>query len=218
MSNNVAQINMQLVGAGSNELTVVGETTLTITIDNQDFKTTMVITKDLIQPLILGVKFLTENNGILDFSRQQIIFKKNNAFKEARAPLIPLTNAEQKFDSIGIKSVVFEDQMDTKCPTDISTTEFQPDREDDQSSMAYKLNNTENSQIEESRQNVSKFYQIYFHDEFDTEGEDWEDWDYWELQQYSMAYTQNDTDNAIMEEPTEDNSKPNFQDENKKRR
>ena len=139
MSNNITPTSMQLVGAGSNELTVVGETTLPITIDNQDFKTTMVITKDLIQPLILGVKFLTEHNGVLDFSRQQIIFKKNNRSKEARAPFIPLSNAEQNLDSIGTKSVVFEDQMDTKCPTEISTTEFQLDGEDLQNSMAYKL-------------------------------------------------------------------------------
>ena len=127
--NKITPTTMKLVGADSNYLEVLGETSMEITVDDQVFTTKLVVTKNLIQPLILGINFLKKYKGVLDFATNQIVFKKDdNAFKEAKAVVVPalLTNTqEDKLEDENTSVPTLQEQTKTETPKHSSSMDGQ---------------------------------------------------------------------------------------------
>ena len=77
--NRIESSSVELIGTNSSQQEVVGETTMPIEIDDQTFSciiiiVTIIIIKDLVQPLMIGVEFFKAFEGVLDFKNAEVNF------------------------------------------------------------------------------------------------------------------------------------------------
>lgn len=68
-NNKASPTKINLIAAGSTppHLEFICETSMTIFVENQPFDSSIKIVKNMIKPVIFGVEFLKQYNGIIDY-------------------------------------------------------------------------------------------------------------------------------------------------------
>lgn len=91
---------MELLVANSSQLVVAGATTMPVEIDDQTLTSKMMIIKDLVQPLIIGVEFFKVFKGVLHFKKGEVSFNKNENFSIPATAKLTIRDNQKVDESI----------------------------------------------------------------------------------------------------------------------